>query len=85
MHIGAIPSEQETIISQLTRTVYGSRNILYLLTIVSTTVILMMAANTAFADFPRLGALVAGDGFLPRQLTTAAAGWSFPTASWPWR
>jgi amino acid transporter len=69
LHVGAIPSEQETIISQLTRTVYGGRNILYLLTIVSTTVILMMAANTAFADFPRLGALVAGDGFLPRQLS----------------
>ncbi len=35
----------------------------------STTIILMMAANTAFADFPRLGALQAGDGFLPRQFT----------------
>jgi hypothetical protein len=35
----------------------------------ATTVILIMAANTAFADFPRLGALVAKDGFLPRQLT----------------
>ena len=69
LQIGAIPSEQETIISQLTRTVYGSRDILYLLTIMSTTVILMMAANTAFADFPRLGALTAADGFLPRQLT----------------
>ena len=69
LHIGAIPSEQETIISQLTRTVYGQRNLLYLLTIISTTVILMMAANTAFADFPRLGALTASDGFLPRQLS----------------
>jgi hypothetical protein len=37
--------------------------------ITSTTVILMMAANTAFADFPRLSALQAADGFLPRQLT----------------
>ncbi len=69
LHIGAVPSEQETIISQLTRTVYGQRNLLYLLTIISTTVILMMAANTAFADFPRLGALTASDGFLPRQLS----------------
>ena len=42
---------------------------LYLATIAATTVILIMAANTAFADFPRLGALHAGDGFLPRQLT----------------
>jgi amino acid transporter len=67
--IGAVPSEAETVISQLTRTVYNGRNIYYLLMISATTVILMMAANTAFADFPRLGALHAGDGFLPRQLT----------------
>jgi amino acid transporter len=67
--IHAIPSEAETVISQLTRTAYGGRNLLYLLTISATTVILIMAANTAFADFPRLSALMAGDGFLPRQLT----------------
>ena len=67
--IGAIGSEQETVISQLARTAYGSRGILYLLTLGATTLILVMAANTAFADFPRLAALHAGDGFLPRQLT----------------
>ena len=67
-HIGAVPSESETVISQLARTVYGGRNILYLATIVSTTLILLMAANTSFADFPRLAALHAGDGFLPKQL-----------------
>jgi amino acid transporter len=67
--IHAIPSESETVISQLARTAYGGRNLLYLLTISATTVILIMAANTAFADFPRLSALMAGDGFLPRQLT----------------
>jgi amino acid transporter len=67
--IGAIPSEGETVISQLARTVYDGRGVLYLATIAATTVILIMAANTSFADFPRLGALQAGDGFLPRQLT----------------
>ena len=67
--IGAIPSESETVISQLARTVFAGRGILYLMLIGATTVILIMAANTAFADFPRLGALVAKDGFLPRQLT----------------
>lgn len=67
--IGALPSETETVISQLARTVFDGRGVLYLLAISSTTVILMMAANTAFADFPRLSALHAGDGFLPRQLT----------------
>ncbi len=68
-HIQAVPSEAETVISQLARTVYNGRGLLYLLTISSTTIILIMAANTAFADFPRLGALQASDGFLPRQLT----------------
>ena len=67
--ISAIPSEAETVISQLARTALGGRNILYFATIVATTLILIMAANTAFADFPRLGALQAADGFLPRQLT----------------
>ncbi len=67
--IGAIFSEEETIISQLARTVFDGRGIPYLALIWGTTVILIMAANTAFADFPRLGALHAGDGFLPKQLT----------------
>jgi len=67
--IGVVPAESETLISQLARTIYQGRGFLYLITISSTTVILVMAANTAFADFPRLSALQAGDGFLPRQLT----------------
>ncbi len=66
--ISATPSEAETIISQLARTAYNGRGGLYLATIASTTLILIMAANTSFADFPRLGALHAGDGFLPKQL-----------------
>jgi amino acid transporter len=68
-HIGGVFSEEETIISQLARTVFDGRGFLYLGTIWATTIILIMAANTAFADFPRLGALHAGDGFLPKQLT----------------
>ena len=67
--IGAVYSHDETIISQLARTVFNGRGLLYLATIGATTVILLMAANTAFADFPRLGALAAADRFLPRQLT----------------
>jgi amino acid transporter len=65
----AVPSEQETVISQLARTVFDGRGIFYLLLITATSVILILAANTAFAGFPRLGALAAQDGFLPRQLT----------------
>jgi amino acid transporter len=67
--VGGVYSHDETIISQLARTIFGGRGTLYLATIVATTVILIMAANTAFADFPRLGALAAADRFLPRQLT----------------
>ena len=67
--IGAIPSEEETVISQLARTALDGRGPLYLGVIGATTLILIMAANTAYADFPRLAALHAGDGFLPKQLT----------------
>lgn len=67
--VHAVFSEQETVISQLARTIYEGRGIPYLMLIAGTTIILIMAANTAFADFPRLGALHATDGFLPRQLT----------------
>jgi amino acid transporter len=66
---GVYSHDGETIISQLTRTVFDGRDTMYLATIAATTVILLMAANTAFADFPRLSALAAADGFLPRQLT----------------
>ncbi len=67
--IQAVPSEAETVISQIARTVFNGQGILYLLVIIGTTVILILAANTAFAGFPRLSAMLAEDGFLPRQLT----------------
>jgi hypothetical protein len=67
--VQAMPSETETVISQIARTVYGDGSIFYLLTLAGTALILLMAANTSYADFPRLAALAAGDGFLPRQLT----------------
>jgi amino acid transporter len=67
--VGAVPSEIETVISQLARTIFGGQGFMYLAVILGTTIILILAANTAFAGFPRLGALMAKDGFLPRQLT----------------
>jgi amino acid transporter len=67
--VGAVPSEAETVISQLARTVFHGQGVLYLAVISATTLILVMAANTSFADFPRLSALAAIDGFLPRQFT----------------
>ncbi len=66
--VHALPVEHETIVSQLARTVYGP-GIMHVVTLAATTLILILAGNTAFADFPRLAALQAGDGFLPRQLT----------------
>jgi amino acid transporter len=66
--IKAVPSEAETVISQLARTIFGGQGVLYLGVIVATTLILIMATNTSFAGFPRLGALLGEDGFLPRQL-----------------
>jgi amino acid transporter len=69
VQVTAVPSEAETVISQLARTALGGRDVLYLGVIAGTAVILILAANTSFADFPRLSALVAGDGFLPRQFT----------------
>ena len=67
-HIQACVLRRGNVISQLSRTVFDGRGVLYLATIWATTIILIMAANTAFADFPRLGALIGADGFLPRQL-----------------
>jgi amino acid transporter len=67
--IQAIPSEGETVISQLGRTIFNGDGVVYFLLIAMTAIILFMAANTAFAGFPRLGAILAKDGFLPRQLT----------------
>jgi amino acid transporter len=60
------PTEQETVISQLTRTFVGAGTPYHYLVQVSTAVLLVLAANTAFADFPRLSSILARDGFLPR-------------------
>jgi hypothetical protein len=53
----------------MARTIFDGQGLMYLALIAATAVILIMAANTAFAGFPRLGALQAEDGYLPRQLT----------------
>ncbi|MFQ5880125.1 MAG: APC family permease, partial [Dehalococcoidia bacterium] len=63
---GIIPRAEETVISQLARQVFGGGAPYYYIQVVST-VILILAANTAFADFPRLSYFMARDGFLPRQ------------------
>jgi amino acid transporter len=66
---GVVPIEGETVVSQLARGLAG-RGIFYYLVQASTALILVLAANTAFADFPRLASLLARDGYVPRQLAT---------------
>jgi amino acid transporter len=62
-----MPTEAESGISQLGRAILGGGSILYYLVQAATTLILVLAANTAFADFPRLASIVSRDRFLPRQ------------------
>jgi amino acid transporter len=62
-----IPSEKESGVSQLGRAIFGSGTIVYYLVQAATTLILVLAANTAYADFPRLASIVSRDRFLPRQ------------------
>src|SRR6476661_2555857 len=62
-----VPNSAESGISQLGRAVFGGTNLLYYLLQAGTTLILVLAANTAYADFPRLASIVARDRYLPRQ------------------
>ena len=67
--LGVVSAPQETILSALARRLLGS-GLGYFLIQFSTMLILAVAANTSFAGFPRLAAILAKDGFLPRQLTS---------------
>ncbi len=67
-HIAPTVSEDETLLSIMGRYVFGGENVLYYVLQFSTFAILTLAANTAFADFPRVSSIIAADGFLPRQL-----------------
>ena len=64
---GIIPSESETVVSQIARSTFGGRSAFYYAVQAATMLILVLAANTAYADFPRLASIVARDRFLPRQ------------------
>ncbi len=67
-----VPSESKTVIAQMAQAIYGSGTIghvLFLLTQAATMLILVLAANTSFADFPRLASFHADDAFMPKQLT----------------
>ncbi|MBN1487354.1 MAG: APC family permease [Anaerolineae bacterium] len=66
---GIVPSETgyETLISQLGRDIFGAKNIMYYVLQAATTLILILAANTSFADFPRLSSILAQDRYMPHQ------------------
>src|SRR5499426_2390791 len=66
---GITPRPEETVVSQLARHVFGSGFLYYELQAV-TMLILLLAANTSFADFPRLSFFLARDRFIPRQFGT---------------
>ena len=63
-----VPSETETVLSQLARGAFNGRSPMYYFVQAGTMAILVLAANTAYADFPRLASILARDKFLPRQL-----------------
>lgn len=65
--LGPYPSEHETVLSQLGIAVFGN-GVIYVVLQFATAAILTLAANTAYADFPRLSSIIARDGYLPRQL-----------------
>jgi amino acid transporter len=67
---GIVPNDAETVVSQIARATFGGRGTLYFALQIATMLILVLAANTAYADFPRLASIVARDRFLPRQFTT---------------
>ncbi len=67
-HLQPYPTEAETVLSQMSRVVIGGGPYYWVLQF-ATAAILVLAANTAYADFPRLSSIIAGDGYLPRQFS----------------
>ncbi len=66
-HLEPYPTEKQTVIAQMGLQVFGNGAVFFVLQI-ATAAILTLAANTAYADFPRLSSIIASDGYLPRQL-----------------
>jgi hypothetical protein len=62
-----MPTRTESGVSQLARTIFGGHTFPYYVVQGATTLILVLAANTAYADFPRLASIVSRDRYLPRQ------------------
>jgi amino acid transporter len=72
LHVLPVADESKSVLAQIAQAVYGTSafgHVLFLVLQIGTTLILILAANTSFADFPRLASFHAGDAFMPRQLT----------------
>ncbi|MFO0775970.1 MAG: APC family permease [Nitrospiraceae bacterium] len=67
-HLGVIPKDDETVVSQIARATFGD-GVLYYLVQGSTMLILVLAANSAFNGFPRLASILARDGYMPHQMS----------------
>ena len=67
LQYGVIPKEDETIVSQIARLTFGEGT-MYFFIQAATMAILILAANSAFAGFPRLASLLARDGYMPHQM-----------------
>jgi amino acid transporter len=68
-HHGILPKPDETVVSQLARLIFGSGALYYTLQI-GTMLLLILAANSAFAGFPQLASILARDRYMPRQMAT---------------
>ncbi|HEY7526857.1 MAG TPA: APC family permease [Candidatus Limnocylindria bacterium] len=78
IHVIPDPDEVQTVLSLITRHVTGNGWFLVLIQ-VATALILALAANTSFADFPRLSSFLARDGFMPRQFAFRGERLAFTT------
>ncbi|HEU5097902.1 MAG TPA: APC family permease [Roseiflexaceae bacterium] len=68
-YYGTVPREDVSVVSQIARQVVGTGPAFFIIQ-VSTALILVLAANTSYADFPRLASLLSRDRFLPRQFAS---------------
>jgi amino acid transporter len=66
-HLQPIPSPDSTVNAQMAEHIFGGKNVAFYYIQFATFAVLILAANTAYADFPRLSSIIARDGFLPRQ------------------
>jgi amino acid transporter len=78
VHVIPDPTEQQTVLSLLTRQIAGDGWVLITVQ-VATALILALAANTSFADFPRLASFLARDSFMPRQFAYRGERLAFTT------